>query len=115
MGDFILGALAHSLMAIPWQVWAVVIICALAAIFVIRYVTDWHVVLPLIAAFFTIGQVIAWRAHWIEMGKAEVVAQMEGYKKTERLIQACYAQNTVATYLWDRSQGKCLRADGAIQ
>jgi hypothetical protein len=133
MGEFLFSILWGVVSHIPWQVWGVLALCIVAALFVVRYVTDWHVVIPVIIAFFICGQVLAWRAHWIELGRDEALAKATrietvakvdaqkardseaGYRKTEGLIQDCYARNRNVTYLWDRTVGQCLRTDGALE
>lgn len=109
------GALGHALGAVPFMFWVVLMFFVLVAIFIIRYITDWHIVVPLVGLFFGISELMVWRAHWINMGKAEVEAQLATYKHTNGLVIACFARNGNTTYLWDRSQGKCLRADGAVE
>jgi hypothetical protein len=109
------GAIFGMLGKVPILFWVVLAFFVVAAVFVIRYITDWKVVIPLVIAFFLISEVLVWRAHWINMGKAEVEAQLAAYKKTNGLVIACYSRNANQTYLWDRSQGKCLRGDGAVE
>ena len=111
MGSFVL----HMLGDVPIMFWVVLAFCAVAAIFVVRYITDWKVVAPLVIAFVIISEILVWRAHWIAMGKAEVEAQLVAYKQTNARVIACYAKNASQEYLWDRTVGKCLRADGAVE
>ena len=119
MFDSIIGGLASSagsaLLHVPIMFWVVLVLAILAGVFIIRYITDWHIVVPLVGVFFVISEVMVWRAHWINEGKMEVEAQLAAYKKTNGLVIACYSRNGNTTYLWDRSQGKCLRADGAVE
>lgn len=101
---------------IPIAFWLVLVFAIVAVIFVVRYITNYKFVVPLVILVFLLSEVMVWREHWIDMGYAEAQgkikeaqAQMEGYKKTEALIESCYAS---PGYVWDRTVGKCLRSDG---
>lgn len=118
----IISGLGHALLTVPWQIWLGLVIIVVIAIAVLRLVTDPHISLPAIALAALVILVLGFRAHWIGQGRAmdqalvdAANARVEAYKKTNGLIEACYAKNMSASYLWDRSQGKCLRADGAIE
>jgi hypothetical protein len=39
---------------------------------------------------------------------------VDAFKKTNALVIACYEREP-AKHIWDRSQGLCLRTDGAIE
>lgn len=111
-----LGLIPIMLLLVPIMFWVVMVLCILAAIFVIRYITEWKVALVLVAAFFLTSEVMVWRAHWINLGYARAQVQikaanerMEGFKRTEGLIMRCYAERG---QVWDRTRGKCLRTAG---
>lgn len=110
------GEIGHMLSLIPMGFWLVLVFAVAAVIFVVRYVTSWKFVVPLVVILFLLSEVLVWREHWIDMGFAEAQgqvkaaqAQMEGYKKTEALVISCYA---TGGQVWDRTQGKCLRVAG---
>jgi hypothetical protein len=112
-----MGAVGHMFGLIPMAFWLVLVFAVVAVIFVVRYITNWKFVVPLVVCIFVLCEILVWREHWIDMGYAEAQGkvkeaqtQMEGYRKTEALIENCYASTG---YVWDRTQGKCLRADGA--
>jgi hypothetical protein len=118
----IIAGLGHALLVIPWQIWLGLVVIIVVAIAVLRLVTNPHVSLPAIALAALVIMVLAFRAHFIDEGRAqmqakvdEANAQVAAYRKTNGMVVACYNQNGNTTYLWDRTQGKCLRADGAIQ
>ena len=110
-----LSFILHLLGDVPILFWVVLAVAIFAVIFVMRYVTDWRVVVPLVLVLWVGGEVLVWRAHWIAMGKAEVEDQLAAYKRTNGLVIACYGKNRSQEYLWDRTVGKCLRADGAVE
>lgn len=118
----IISGLGHALLMVPWQIWLGLVIIVVVAIAVLRLVTNPHVSLPAIALAALVILVIGFRAHWIAEGREQMQAkvdaanaQVEACRKTNGLVMACYNQNGNATYLWDRTQGKCLRADGAVE
>jgi hypothetical protein len=118
----ILGAMWHALLFVPWQIWLGLVVLVVVAIAVLRLVTNPHVSLPAIALAALVIMLLAFRAHFIAEGYNEALdkvkaadARVKAYEKTNGLIEACYARNTSASFLWDRTQGKCLRADGAIE
>lgn len=126
MGESIFNGIMHAagaaLLLVPWQIWLGLVVIIVVAIAVLRLVTNPHVSIPAIAAAGLVILVLAFRAHWIDEGKAIMQAKVDAaearvaaYQKTNGLIMACYGQNGNATYLWDRTQGKCLRADGAVE
>ena len=114
--DALWGVVTH----VPIMIWVVIAVGIIGLGILMRYLTNIKVDLYLFAIFVIVNSIIVWRAHWINQGYDEAKLQvkmaeeqMEGYKKTEQLIQACYARNTTATVLWDRTKGACVRADGA--
>lgn len=113
-------AVFHALGAIPITVWLIGFMALLAVVFVLRYATNWKVDVALIVFVFVGSEVLAWRQHWIDMGRKEIEVQVqaakdevEAYRRTNLLVIECY-QDDPAAHVWDRSVGKCLRRDGAI-
>jgi hypothetical protein len=122
IGSTILGAVGtaalKALGLIPWEVWAVLALAGVVAIFVIRVITDWRVVLPLVGVLALAGVILGYRAHWIAMGYAEAQVQVKAAEakaraddRTVLAVMNCY---TEPGRVWDRTQMKCLRVDGAI-
>lgn len=116
------GALWTMLMAVPLPVWLILFFGLVVFGVLIRYLTDVKVDAAIACGVALFCIVVYYREHWIEMGYAQAQAQvkaaqaeMAGYKSTEKLVQDCYAKNMSVPYLWDRTQGKCLRASGAIE
>jgi hypothetical protein len=115
------GTLWTMLAAVPLPVWLILFFALIVFGVLVRYLTDVKVDFYLAAIVFVLCLVIYYREHWIEMGASEnavqlakITAEMNGYKQTEGLIQACYAKNMSVPYLWDRKTGKCERADGEL-
>jgi hypothetical protein len=105
----------------PFMIWVVLFFGVILFGVLMRYFTNIKVDAALVAVFVIGNSILVWRAHWIDQGYNEALdkvkaaeAQVAGYKKTNGLIEACYAKNFSASWLWDRTQGKCLPASGAI-
>ena len=118
----IISGLGHALLMVPWQIWLALVVIIVVAIALLRLVTNPHVTIPAIALAALVIMFLAFRSHFIAEGRAQMQLQVDAantmvtsYKKTNGLIEACYARNTQASFLWDRTQGKCLRADGAVE
>jgi hypothetical protein len=112
-----LWAMASS---VPLAVWLILGVAVVVAIAVLRVATNWKVDVFGIVVVALISLVVYYRQHWIDIGYNQALARVKAaeaqvatYKKTNGLIETCYAQSTSATYLWDRTKGQCLRADGA--
>lgn len=126
IGGEIINGMLHALWAlisvVPVWVYLIIFVALCAVIAVMRVATNWKVDVVLIGVAALVAIVFYYREHWIEMGRLEDQAKVTaaqalvaGYKKTNGLIETCYARNTSASFLWDRTQGKCLRADGAVE
>jgi len=121
MDGLLLGIVKDSLTHVPFMIWIVIFFGIIVFGVLMRYLTNLKVD-AFIAVVFVLGNsILVWRAHWIDVGYAEAQAKVTAaeakvaaYKKTNGLIIACYARNTTATVLWDRTNGDCVRADGAI-
>jgi len=116
--DALLGIITH----IPLMVWLILMGGVVIFGFLMRYLTNWKVDLFIVLVVVGLSTVIYYRQHWIDQGYNEALVkvkaaedQVAGYKVTNGKIEACYGKNLNATYLWDRTQGKCLRADGAVE
>lgn len=110
----IISGLGHALLIVPWQIWLALVVIVVVAIAVLRLVTNPHVSLPAIALAALVILTLAFRSHFIAEGRAEMQAQVDAYKRTNQMVIACY-ENDPAAHVWDRTQGKCLRRDGAIE
>ena len=123
--DIVTGALSALLGVIthvPLAVWLILTGGVVIFGFLMRYLTTWKVDAFIVLIVVVLSTIVYYRQHWIDQGYNEALAkvkaaeaQVAGYKSTNGLITACYEKNVSATYLWDRTQGKCLRADGAIE
>ena len=122
-GQIATGA-AHALWGIithvPLTIWLILMGGVVVFGFLMRYLTNWKVDLFLVVVVGGLLTIIYYRQHWIDQGYNEALAKVKAaeaetaaYKKTNGMIEACYAQNSNASVLWDRTQGKCVRADGA--
>lgn len=122
-GEIAAGA-AHAMFgmitAIPIWVYAIILGGLILFGILMRYLTNVKVDAVIAGVAVILCLIFYYRAHWIDQGYAEAQAkvltaekQMAGFRSTEKLIENCYAQNTSATYLWDRTKGQCLRADGS--
>ena len=116
------SALFDIITHIPLTVWLILMGGVVIFGFLMRYLTNWKVDLFIVVVVVLLSTIVYYRQHWIDQGYAEALAkvtaaeaQVAGYKATNGLIEACYQKNISATYLWDRTQGKCLRADGAVE
>ena len=116
------GALFGIIAHIPLTVWLILMGGTIIFGIIMRYLTNWKVDAFIVGVFMLLALIVYYRQHWIDQGYAEALArvtaaeaQVAGYKTTNGLIEACYQKNISATYLWDRTQGKCLRADGAVE
>ena len=116
------SALFDLVIHIPLTLWLILMSGVVIFGFLMRYLTNWKVDVFIVAVFLAVSTIVYYRQHWIDQGYNEALAkvkaaeaQVAGYKSTNGLITACYEKNVSATYLWDRTQGKCLRADGAIE
>ena len=112
------GIITH----VPLIVWLIIMGGVVFFGFLMRYLTNWKVDAFIVIVVVGLSTIVYYRQHWIDQGYDEALAkvkaaedQVAGYKSTNHLITACYEKNINATYLWDRTQGKCLRADGAIE
>ncbi len=112
------GIITH----VPLAVWVILMGGLLIFGTLMRYLTNIKVDIALVTIFVGLSLVIYYRGHWIDMGYNQALvklkaaqAEVAAYKRTNGMIQACYAQNGNTSFLWDRTQGKCLRADGALQ
>lgn len=117
-----MNALWSMVTHVPIMIWVVIAVGLIGLGILMRYLTNIKLDLFLFAVFVIVNSIIVWRAHWINQGYDEALAKVKAaearvaaYKRTNGLVETCYAQNTGATYLWDRTQGKCLRSDGAVQ
>lgn len=113
------SAIFHALGAVPITVWLIAGLGLLAGVFVLRYATNWKVDLTILIVVLLGSEVLAWRQHWIDMGRKQVEIRLqaakdevEAYKRTNALVIECY-QDDPAAHVWDRTVGKCLRRDGA--
>ena len=121
MDGLLLGIVKDSLTHVPFMIWIVIFFGIIVFGVLMRYLTNLKVD-AFIAVVFVLGNsILVWRAHWIDLGYNEAVAKVKaaqaevaGFKKTNGLIEACYARNTSASFLWDRTQGNCVSASGAI-
>jgi hypothetical protein len=115
------SGLWHMLGAIPLSVYLVAFVSLIAVVFILRYATNWKVDLTVMAAVFIVSEILAVRQHWIRLGQNEAKVQIaaaekrvEDYKATNQLVIACYAKDSEALiWIWDRTQGKCVRVDGS--
>ena len=122
MDSLLLSLVKNSLTHVPFMIWVVIFVGVIIFGVLMRYLTNWKVDAFLAAVFVLGNSILVWRAHWIDLGYSEAldkvkIAQTEvaAFKKTNALIEACYARNTTATVLWDRTNGDCVRADGAVK
>lgn len=125
IGSEIAGGAAHALLgmlaAVPFSMWVILIFAVLAIVFVLRYATNWKVDLTILAFVFIATEFLALRQHFIYEGRQQDAAlvkaaqdQVEAYRKTNALIESCYASDAYAfRYVWDRTDGKCKTIDGA--
>lgn len=125
IGADIAGGAAHALLdilkAVPFSMWVILIFALLAVVFVMRYATNWKVDATVLAFVFVACEFLAIRQHFIYEGREQDAAkvkaaqeQVEAYRKTNALIEGCYAQDTYGfKYVWDRTDGECKRIDGA--
>jgi hypothetical protein len=116
------SALFDLVIHIPLTVWLILMGGVVIFGFLMRYLTNWKVDAFIVLTVVGLSTIVYYRQHWIDQGYNEALAkvkaaetQVAGYKSTNGLITACYEKNISATYLWDRTQGKCLRADGAVE
>ena len=110
------GLITH----VPLTVWLILMGGVVIFGIIMRYLTNIKVDAVVVGVFLAVSLIIYYRAHWIDMGYNEALAKVKAaeaevaaFKRTNGLIEACYAQNSNASILWDRTQGKCVRADGA--
>jgi len=110
------GIITH----VPLTVWLILMGGLVIFGILMRYLTNWKVDAFIVGTVVIFSTIVYYRAHWIDQGYNQALArvkaaeaQVAAYKRTNTMIEACYAKNTQATILWDRTQGKCLRADGA--
>ena len=110
-------ALSH----LPFMIWVVLFGGVIVFGVCMRYLTNIKLDATIAVVFVLGNSILVWRAHWIDQGYNDALAQVKAaqaevtaYKKTNGLIEACYAKNFSASWLWDRTQGKCLPASGAI-
>lgn len=114
MVSMLLGGIGDALKHVPFMIWVVIFFGIIIFGILIRYLTNIKVDLAIAIIFVVGNSILVWRAHWIDVGYAKAEAQVEAYKKTNALIIACYGDDPAA-HVWDRSQGKCLRRDGAVE
>ena len=121
MDGLLLGLVKDSLTHVPFMIWVVIFFGLIVFGVLMRYLTNLKIDAAIALVFIAGNSILVWRAHWIDVGYAEAQAKVTAaetkvaaYKKTNALIVACYARNTNATVLWDRTNGDCVRADGAI-
>lgn len=117
-----LSALFGVITHVPLAVWLILMGGVVIFGFLMRYLTNWKVDAFIVLVVVGLSTIVYYRQHWIDQGYDEALAkvkaaeeQVAGYKATNQKIETCYAKNISASYLWDRTQGKCLRADGAIE
>ncbi len=117
MGSMLLHGVMDALGLVPFGVWIVLFIGLIGLVFILRYATNWKVDLFFLVGFLIISEGLTLRQHWIDLGRAKMAAEVaeaksevEAYKKTNKLIMDCY---THQGQLWDRTQGQCVRVDGA--
>jgi apolipoprotein N-acyltransferase len=117
----VLGAAGHALGLIPISVWLFLVVAVLAIVAIVRYLTDWHVILAVALLVVLLGVATSLHALGYIQGRTSMEAtvkaaqeQVEAYRETNQKVIACYAREP-AKHVWDRSQGKCLRTDGAIE
>lgn len=113
-------AILHALGLVPITVWLILFLALIAFVFVLRYATNWKVDATILVLVFIGSEGLAWRQHWIDMGRKQIEVQVqaaedevEAFKRTNQLVIECY-QDDPAAHVWDRSVGKCLRRDGAV-
>ncbi len=114
-------ALWAMLAAVPISMWLILVIGILLVVFILRYATNWKVDLTLAIAVFVVCEILAVRQHWIRLGEDEAKAQIkasqmqvDAYKATNQLVIGCYAKDSERLiWIWDRTQGKCIRVDGS--
>lgn len=123
-GEIVTGALSaiwHMLALVPVSMWLILIMGIVVVVFILRYATNWKVDVFFVVAMFLTCEGLALRQHWIDLGRTEMLAQVkaaqlqvEVYKETNLKVIACY-QTDPAGHIWDRTVGKCLRRDGAVE
>lgn len=113
-------ALFGMITGVPIWVWLILIGGLILFGILMRYLTNIKVDAVIAGVAVVLCLIVYYREHWIAEGYAEAQAevlqaqrQMAGFRATEKLIENCYARNTSASFLWDRTKGQCLRADGA--
>ena len=114
MVEFLFKGIGEALTHVPLMIWVVIFVGIIIFGVLMRYLTNIKVDLFIAVVFVIVNSIFVWRAYWIKQGYTEAQAQVEAYKKTNALIIACYDKDPAA-HIWDRSQGKCLRRDGAVE
>ena len=114
------GAVGHLITGVPLIVWLILGVGVVIFGILMRYLTNIKVDAVIVVVFILVNLIIYYRAHFIDEGYNEALSQVKmaeakvaAYKKTNAAIEACYARNTNATILWDRTNGDCVRADGS--
>lgn len=107
----ILGAALHALGSVPWTVWIILAVGICASIVVIRVVTEWKIALAIVILAFLGTELMALRAHWIEMGMSE-----SGCHKIENTTTGTGTNPDSSCSngdVFDSTQGKCVSQDGS--